>query len=149
IYPISLKSERYLKEKLNAKDKIKYFHLGVENKTKFFNSNLDSKIRIVSCSHIVPIKRVELIIEILSQIKDIQFEWVHIGGNYLTKDIEGICKKSFVFNNQSFVLKGSLSNEEIMHFYTNNTIDLFINLDRKSTRLNSSHVKISYAVFCL
>src|SRR5690606_41205809 len=25
----------------------------------------------------------------------------------------------------------------------------FIALDRKSTRLNSSHVKISYAVFCL
>src|SRR5207302_11374200 len=25
----------------------------------------------------------------------------------------------------------------------------FVNLDRKSTRLNSSHVKISYAVFCL
>src|SRR5690606_41209923 len=24
-----------------------------------------------------------------------------------------------------------------------------VNLDRKSTRLNSSHVKISYAVFCL
>src|SRR5690606_41430546 len=27
--------------------------------------------------------------------------------------------------------------------------DLFQELDRKSTRLNSSHVKISYAVFCL
>src|SRR5690606_39769938 len=27
--------------------------------------------------------------------------------------------------------------------------DLFLGLDRKSTRLNSSHVKISYAVFCL
>src|SRR5690606_39912186 len=27
--------------------------------------------------------------------------------------------------------------------------DLIPNLDRKSTRLNSSHVKISYAVFCL
>src|SRR5690625_6266552 len=26
---------------------------------------------------------------------------------------------------------------------------LFSNLDRKSTRLNSSHVAISYAVFCL
>src|SRR5207302_11442745 len=25
----------------------------------------------------------------------------------------------------------------------------FLDLDRKSTRLNSSHVKISYAVFCL
>src|SRR5438874_9658233 len=27
--------------------------------------------------------------------------------------------------------------------------DAFIDLDRKSTRLNSSHVEISYAVFCL
>src|SRR5436309_6052821 len=27
--------------------------------------------------------------------------------------------------------------------------DLFSDADRKSTRLNSSHVKISYAVFCL
>src|SRR5690554_7537000 len=27
--------------------------------------------------------------------------------------------------------------------------DLFLSLDRKSTRLNSSHVRISYAVFCL
>src|SRR3989442_9039170 len=27
--------------------------------------------------------------------------------------------------------------------------DYFVGLDRKSTRLNSSHVRISYAVFCL
>src|SRR5690606_40654579 len=27
--------------------------------------------------------------------------------------------------------------------------DICYNIDRKSTRLNSSHVKISYAVFCL
>src|SRR5690606_40709771 len=37
-----------------------------------------------------------------------------------------------------------------IYFYQNATqfIDLRT-LDRKSTRLNSSHVKISYAVFCL
>src|SRR5690606_40003656 len=29
------------------------------------------------------------------------------------------------------------------------TLMIFTSLDRKSTRLNSSHVKISYAVFCL
>src|SRR5207302_11208848 len=37
--------------------------------------------------------------------------------------------------------------------YTNFVVQLnkgpFPDLDRKSTRLNSSHVKISYAVFCL
>src|SRR5690554_7101231 len=28
-------------------------------------------------------------------------------------------------------------------------VDLHVNTDRKSTRLNSSHVRTSYAVFCL
>src|SRR5438067_13920773 len=31
----------------------------------------------------------------------------------------------------------------------NNTASARFNVDRKSTRLNSSHVSISYAVFCL
>ena len=31
----------------------------------------------------------------------------------------------------------------------NYLFESFMDLDRKSTRLNSSHVKISYAVFCL
>src|SRR5207302_9857083 len=34
--------------------------------------------------------------------------------------------------------------DDIVHTYTSER-----SLDRKSTRLNSSHVKISYAVFCL
>src|SRR5690625_833206 len=33
--------------------------------------------------------------------------------------------------------------------YTTNEFRLLASLDRKSTRLNSSHVAISYAVFCL
>src|SRR5690625_2785006 len=36
----------------------------------------------------------------------------------------------------------------LYHYYTSNT-NILIFLDRKSTRLNSSHVAISYAVFCL
>src|SRR5690606_4144362 len=33
--------------------------------------------------------------------------------------------------------------------FRSNREPFFVRLDRKSTRLNSSHVKISYAVFCL
>src|SRR5690606_41202060 len=36
------------------------------------------------------------------------------------------------------------SNDELRPAMTG----VYVNLDRKSTRLNSSHVKISYAVFC-
>src|SRR5437868_12449256 len=36
------------------------------------------------------------------------------------------------------------------HVYETSELYLYLNmLDRKSTRLNSSHVSISYAVFCL
>src|SRR5699024_3198596 len=37
------------------------------------------------------------------------------------------------------------NNDKILDFYPTHTIDA----DRKSTRLNSSHVSIAYAVFCL
>src|SRR5690554_7178341 len=52
--------------------------------------------------------------------------------------------KAFV-NDSEFILNGNTTSVD---FY----MDLIIyrnNLDRKSTRLNSSHVRISYAVFCL
>src|SRR5690554_7598999 len=54
--------------------------------------------------------------------------------------------------NRSFekdVLLGSeYSNEDFVNATVNGTSQAF-KLDRKSTRLNSSHVRISYAVFCL
>src|SRR5690606_41849229 len=44
-------------------------------------------------------------------------------------------------------------NPMLKHFFSEKNSkpkeELFKVLDRKSTRLNSSHVKISYAVFCL
>src|SRR5690554_7394144 len=36
-----------------------------------------------------------------------------------------------------------------VELYNSNKIDFILVRDRKSTRLNSSHVRISYAVFCL
>src|SRR5699024_11797235 len=43
---------------------------------------------------------------------------------------------------------GELGPEEIDR-YQDEYIDPIVDIDRKSTRLNSSHVSISYAVFCL
>src|SRR5690625_5937339 len=37
----------------------------------------------------------------------------------------------------------------LFHFEMIQDVSHFLDLDRKSTRLNSSHVAISYAVFCL
>src|SRR3989442_6022198 len=53
---------------------------------------------------------------------------------------EAICVKRFVQVFQCF-------SRDILH--RDEVDDLEKPLDRKSTRLNSSHVRISYAVFCL
>src|SRR5690606_5335420 len=72
---------------------------------------------------------------------------------------DSLCE-SFVPHNKSS--NDKISESEILRFlygikklknlcpyqYVSGFAD-FYNLDRKSTRLNSSHVKISYAVFCL
>src|SRR5690606_39337176 len=48
------------------------------------------------------------------------------------------------------ILGSSIIISAVVVYFTNLYSNLmFILIDRKSTRLNSSHVKISYAVFCL
>src|SRR5688500_14246273 len=42
-----------------------------------------------------------------------------------------------------------LKPEHIISMYQTNVIGACVTIDRKSTRLNSSHLVISYAVFCL
>jgi colanic acid/amylovoran biosynthesis glycosyltransferase len=130
IYPISLKSEIYIKDKILNSEKVKHFHLGVTNEQNQVEFSLNPSIKIVSCSHIVPIKRVELIIDILSEVTDINFQWFHIGANYIDKNIEEICENKFTKKNQSYSLLGGLSNDQIMKFYQENNIDLFINLSK-------------------
>src|SRR5690606_21102724 len=52
-------------------------------------------------------------------------------------------KFGFQFNGETYF---KLS---ILHWINDGLMAIFFFVDRKSTRLNSSHVKISYAVFCL
>src|SRR5690349_22804727 len=50
-------------------------------------------------------------------------------------------------------LSAARHSSRILHYAVESTLRftpaLFVDIDRKSTRLNSSHVEISYAVFCL
>src|SRR5690349_23521935 len=47
------------------------------------------------------------------------------------------------------VLNTSFNENEPIVLKPAEALDCFLRTDRKSTRLNSSHVEISYAVFCL
>src|SRR5688572_31308086 len=66
-------------------------------------------------------------------------ETVVIFGDY---DVDGVTSTALLTE----VLRGLGWN---VHFYLPHRMDEGYGLDRKSTRLNSSHSQISYAVFCL
>src|SRR5690606_41939955 len=59
--------------------------------------------------------------------------------------IVGFSQKSLQTQNDEFITIGNSYTNFALFYHV--LFRLF--LDRKSTRLNSSHVKISYAVFCL
>ena len=84
-------------------------------------------LRVISCSSLVPLKRVDKIIEALSLINDISIEWTHIGDGG-TKDIlqekaKGLLDKK---ENIQYSFKGYLESNEVFEFYKNHYMDYFI-----------------------
>jgi len=82
-------------------------------------------IVILSISNIVPVKRVELIIEILSNVNS-KVKWIHFGGGELYDSIK--TKANKLPNNIEYEMKGSVPNSDIYKFLQNNSIDIFINV---------------------
>ena len=125
VYCVSKSGAKYLKEKYPAyQDKVQYSYLGTEDQGMSRVPKGD-KVRIVSCSNMIALKRVELIIEILKLIK-LDIEWVHFGGGILLEDIKEKAKE--LPDNIESVFMGSKTNREVLSYYQSTEIDLFMNL---------------------
>lgn len=129
VYPISISSSTYFLEKLGTvKTFLKAFRLGVSNPYGKQNYRVDKQLRIISCSQIVPIKRVDLLVEGLSTIEQFSFDWHHIGGDYYKESFQQFCSSKLKATNQLFKLTGELTNHEVVNYYHTNTFDVFVNV---------------------
>lgn len=117
------------------------FDLGLGPKIK-----PDQPIRIVSCSDIITLKRVHLIIEALKHITDIEVEWVHFGDGVLSNQILSLA--SDLDANITAVLKGRVLNTEVMDFYKNNYVNLFINVSTTEGVPVSIMEALSFGIPC-
>lgn len=82
---------------------------------------------IVSCSHVIPLKRITLIIEGLSQIADIEIRWTHFGtGSHYEEIVKYAEKLLGGRKNISYEMPGFVPVEEIMRFYAENCVDCFL-----------------------
>jgi len=102
--------------------------LGIINNSDICKIKKNNDVFILlSCSYIVPRKRINLIIEALSYINDINIHWIHIGNDPDTDNILSIADELLkTKNNISYDFKGLMSSEQIMQFYNENYIDFFI-----------------------
>lgn len=89
-------------------------------------SRSDSVIRILSCSYIVPVKRISRILQSLLLIKDCQVHWTHIGGGDGLKALQQSVQQ--LPANLSVDLLGDISNEEVIGYYCSHPVDVFVNV---------------------
>lgn len=127
IYAISTDGTMHLRKKLGDSPVIRTSRLG----TPFSGSSPRKKIpgfTIVSCSFLVAVKRIDLLISALSTINDLSIHWIHIGNGPLEEDLKETAKSKLGLNpNITFEFAGAMTNSSLLEFYGNRYVDLFVN----------------------
>ena len=148
VYLISENGKEYLSNKYSEyKDKMVVSKLGTSD-NGVENYHKTESIRIVSCSNIVKVKRVDILVECLSKIDNINIDWVHFGGGEGEKDIKLLAEKK-LGSNISYDIKGKIDNKTVLEYYKNNIIDIFINLSTSEGIPVSIMEAISFGIPCI
>jgi glycosyltransferase involved in cell wall biosynthesis len=110
--------------------KYKVSKLGTPEQNIATNQSKDGIFRIVSCSYMVPVKRIDLLIEGLKELglnkPNYSFEWNHIGYGPLESKLK---EKSLTLpDNVSYSFLGFLDDNSFLSYYKNNPVDVFINV---------------------
>jgi colanic acid/amylovoran biosynthesis glycosyltransferase len=130
IITISQNGKDYLSTHLpQFKEKITVSRLGTLRLVKNELKNENDSFNILSLSSIIPLKRVDKILNVISQITDKKIHWTHIGDGPLFDSIKNQAKEIENQNpNFSFIFLCQKSNTEVREFLSTNFVDLFINL---------------------
>lgn len=99
-------------------------HLGKSNTNSPILNKASNEVLICSCSSLIPLKRVDVMIKVLAKLKLGLVHWVHFGDGPLRLELENLADKYEV----SFEFRGNVSNDEILKYYAENYVDIFINL---------------------
>lgn len=125
VVPISDQGSNHLIEHGFVKDRIKVHRLGVYVPENTSKPSEDGIWRIVSCSNIIPVKRVPLIAAALAKLSH-PFIWSHFGDGFERNLVEQIVQR--FPEHGSAILPGRLTNKQLLDFYQTNPVDLFLNV---------------------
>jgi glycosyltransferase involved in cell wall biosynthesis len=125
LLPISESGRLYLENVfLIDPEKIAVVRLGTISKGRSYFSR-DGIFRLVSCSNMVSVKRIDKIIGALKLIKDERIAWLHIGDGALKDELQNLARALGPNIQVSFI--GKLAPFEVLEYYIGHPVDLFIN----------------------
>lgn len=127
IFSISQDGIAYAKKvwKTGSDHTFQLSRLGINNERPLKKVERDHFL-MVSCSNLIPVKRVHAIAEALRSVTDQTIHWVHIGDGPERKRVEEAVAK--LPKNITFTLKGRIPNPAIYAFYDEVRPDLFLNV---------------------
>lgn len=101
--------------------------LGVEKAEGYPEKKQGKEWELLSCSNVIPLKRIERIIEGLSRVDRYAIHWVHIGAGEQFEWVRQYAQKMLGEKaNIRVEFKGSLDNTEVKKYYGMHSIDAFI-----------------------
>lgn len=144
-FSISNDGKMYLEKFVKKNSCVKLSRLGTK-KLKEQQHETNSDFSIVSCSSIIPLKRVHLIAEALSLISNSRITWKHFGGGELLQEVKQKAERLLSNTAVKFEFLGQTSNVELHRFYARHKVDLFINVSETEGIPVSIMEALSYSV---
>ncbi|MEG2929917.1 MAG: glycosyltransferase [Oscillospiraceae bacterium] len=128
VFFVSNQGKEYYLDRYARADGEKYevCYLGTPQETRP-STAIKKELCLVSCSYVIPLKRIEIIIEALALLKDIPVKWVHVGGGEGLEDMIKTAQKVLCGkDNVSFEFAGHIDNAEYMKRLEKGEFDAFI-----------------------
>lgn len=146
VFSISNDGKRYIEERYKGINKnVVVSRLG----TNDYGASLDSfertPLKIISCSRVVPLKRVFRIVDALSKIKDAEIEWTHFGDGTQYHELKEYAAAKLGSNIKTS-FPGDISNVELMQQYRNQEFHLFLNVSESEGLPVSIMEAISFGI---
>lgn len=107
-------------------DKLSIFRLGTADRGAGAIAMDGRSIRLVSCSTLIPLKRVHLIVEALKGISGLEVYWTHYGDGELMPEIQQLCAD--LPENIHWQLRGYVPNSTLVNEYRESPCHLFLNV---------------------
>lgn len=121
---------KYYNPSIYNSDRYIVNRLGVKNNGFKSSPSDDGVYRILSCSRMVPLKRVSMLAEVFSKWNGPLIEWTHIGGGDDFEHVQSIVNHYRDNDNSSCILLGNLSHDDVINYYRNNKVDVFVNISQ-------------------